>query len=95
MKTTQKYLDELMRAYPAVRNDSQLSELIGITRAAVSQYRSGHSMSVPVAIKVARLLGICPLLTVATTMYEQSRDDAEKTLWRKLYKEAQTKEFDL
>lgn len=86
MKKTTDYLDKLLELHKKdVKNDSQLAQLIGISRQAISQYRSGQNMNTYVCVKVAFLLNINPLETIAASMYEQSTNEEEKKFWFECY----------
>lgn len=87
-KTTNNYLNDVLKNYPSVKNDNQLAMLIGITRQAVSQYKNGQNMSVLVAIKLAKLLDLNPIETVSATMLAQCKSDEERIFWSSLYEKS-------
>lgn len=88
MKTTTNYLDEILLVHPELKNDSRLAELLSISRQAVSQYRTGKSMSVIVAVRVARLLHLNPMETISATMAAQATTEAERSFWTAEYDHA-------
>jgi predicted transcriptional regulator len=84
MKTTTDYLSDLTKQHPELTSDNKLAIFLGITRQAISQYRKGQSMSVAVALKVARALKIDPADPVFSTMYAQAATDEEREFWRQM-----------
>jgi len=81
MKTTLDYLNQVIRKQEEITNDNQLARHLGITRQAIHQYKGGQNMSVLVAIKVALVLEIHPLETVAATLFAQAKTDLEREFW--------------
>jgi transcriptional regulator with XRE-family HTH domain len=87
MKTTLDYLQAITTTDPEkIKNDNQLAIRLGVTRQAISQYRKGQSMSVGVALKVARLLQIDPTGPVLSTMYHQAGTEEERAFWLECYR---------
>ena len=91
MKTTKIYVDEVACLYAKVKNDSHLATLLGVKRQTLSQYRHGQSMSVLMAVRIADMLQLDPMETIAVTMYEQSRKDEDRTFWLHQYEKAVTR----
>lgn len=89
--TSAEYLDEIiqksLRNNRRIRYDSDIAETIGVARSTLSQYRkkSPKSMSVLVAVRIAYLLDINPMVTIAATMWHQARNDSEKHFWAITY----------
>lgn len=82
MKTTLDYLSLLTEKHPRLTSDNKLAIYLGVTRQAISQYRKGQSMSVAVALKVAKALDIDPTEPVISTLYAQAGTDEERSFWR-------------
>jgi predicted transcriptional regulator len=85
IKTTQNYLDEITRQHEDLRSDAALGRVLGVTRQAVYQYRRHTSMSVYVAVRIAMVLDIDPMETIAAAMYEQARGEEYKQFWGDLW----------
>lgn len=76
-----------------MRYDSDIAEVLGISKTTMSSYRSGtHHMSVLVAVKIAEILRIHPMETIAATMERQAKPGADKALWRHYYDKYRGKE---
>lgn len=88
VKNTPAYLDDVLNAHPEIKNDSQLGRLLKVTRQAVYQYRDGQNMSVLVAVRLAKILGIEPMETISATMARQATNDDEQQFWIDCYIEA-------
>lgn len=92
MKTTLQYLNEVVEMHrDEIASDSALSRFLGVTRQAIYQYKTGQNMSVLVAIKVARILGIHPMETVAATLHAQSATPEEQEFWEMAYLESKNR----
>lgn len=91
MKTTLDYLNEVIQRHAEICNDNQLALFLNITRQAVYQYKRGQNMSVEVALKIADILCIQPLETVAATMYAQARSKEAQQFWETIYEAARCK----
>lgn len=88
MKTTLDYLQAVTTKHAEkIRNDNTLAQFLGVTRQAISQYRKGQSMSVGVALKVARALDIDPEGPVFSTLYNQATTPEEKDFWLTCYRQ--------
>lgn len=88
MKTTLDFLNEVVRRHPdEINSDAQLARFLGVKRQAVLNYKRGQNMSVLIAIRVAKILQINPMATVAATLHAQSQNDEEREFWRELYEE--------
>lgn len=85
MKTTLDYLNQVIQEHSGIENDNQLAGFLGITRQAIYQYKQGQNMSVLVAIRVARTLGISPMETVSATLWAQAKTEEEQTFWAEEY----------
>lgn len=89
MKTVAEWLETVVETYE-VKNQSALARLLGVTRSSISQNKEGrHAINVTTALKIADLIGVDPLLVIASTMHEQERSEAGKAIWSKAYKFAQ------
>jgi len=86
MKTTLEFLNEVVAMHrDKITSDSALARFLGVTRQAIHQYKQGQNMSVLVALKVANILGIHPLETVAATLHAQAATEEEAEFWLSLY----------
>lgn len=89
--TTAEYLDRILKdsletGDRRIRYDSDIAEVLGISKTTMSSYRKGtHHMSVLNAVKIAEILRIHPMETIAATMERQAQSATEKTLWRHYY----------
>ncbi|MBB5447115.1 MULTISPECIES: hypothetical protein [unclassified Paraburkholderia] len=82
MKTTVEWLDDV-KARLGLPSDYAAAKALGVTRAAVSKYRTGQSFfRDPTAIRAAEILGIHPFEVIAAARAERSRDDCTKAIWR-------------
>lgn len=68
-----------------LRYDRDIAKAIDTAPSTLSQYRSGHNMSVLVAMKLAELLGINPLEVICATMAWQAKNEDERTFWEERY----------
>ena len=63
-------------------NDTQLAKEIGITQAAISQYKSGKRiMNDESCLAVANLLNVDPMLVVAAACIDRAEKTGQKSLW--------------
>lgn len=81
-----KYLENLSEM--TGMNDAELARLLGITRAAISQYKSGKRIMdgntcLAVATEIARITGseIDPMPIVAATYVDHAEKSGQRTLW--------------
>lgn len=92
--TTAEYLERIMAGKPneprTYRYDNDLVAALNITAYTLSKYKHGHNMSVTVAIKIAEILRIHPMETIAATMERQSEKAEDKALWRFYYEKYRT-----
>lgn len=83
--TSAEYIDRLiaksMATDRALRYDRDLAAALGISGAALSLYRQGGNMSAIVAVKIALMLDLHPMETIAATMSHQAKTDADKAFW--------------
>ena len=86
MKKTVNYIDDLINKQ-RLRRDVDVARILNVSRARVSTYRTGGSMSPHVCLKLAILLNKNPLELIAVAGYEQSRNDEEKSFWIKIFEE--------
>jgi predicted transcriptional regulator len=91
IKSTITYIDEILSTHPEIKNEAALSRELTISRQAISQYRTGHNMSVYVAVRVARMLNINPMETISATMYEQAKTPVEREFWKAEHDDATAK----
>lgn len=82
MKTTVQYLDAL-KAKTGAGSDYALAPKLGVTRAAISNYRNGRSFfDDEMCLKVASLLEIKPFIVMADIHAERAKTEPEKSAWR-------------
>ena len=80
--STQRYIDEVQKALN-LKNDSALAEALEVSRATISNYRKGTHMSPKVAVTVAKILKISPMVPLADTMTDQS-NDRDAMFWQEV-----------
>jgi transcriptional regulator with XRE-family HTH domain len=80
--STVRYLEEVKAAL-GLKNDTQLAEALDISRQAVSNYRKGTHMSPKVAVTVAKILKISPMVPLADTMTDQS-SERDAMFWQEI-----------
>ena len=84
MKSTCDYLDDLKAKYQ-ISSDNKLSDFLGLTRSAISTYRTGRSWpDDDLCLRIAELLEIDELQFIATVRGERTRDEKVKTFWTKI-----------
>lgn len=88
IKSTISYIEEVLATHPEFKNESALARELHISRQAISAYRAGTNMSVYVAVKVAYMLDLNPMETIAASMYEQKPDDYKREFWLAEYRKA-------
>jgi len=88
MKSTEQYLGEVKDRLE-LPSDYAIAKALGVTRAAVSRYRMGHSMPDDlVCARIAEILGIEPMEVIAATNYQRSKTDEARTLWESIWGKA-------
>jgi transcriptional regulator with XRE-family HTH domain len=81
MKTTD-YLDSIQVKY-SLASDYAISKILGISRQAISNYRSGRgSLDDTVALRAADLLEIEPGIVLLDMYIERTRVDKTRDVWR-------------
>lgn len=92
MKTASQWMEIIVQTYE-VKNQSALARLLDVTRSSICQNTEGkHAINVTTALKIADLLGINPMLVIASTMCEQEHKPQNKALWVKAYEIAEQHE---
>ncbi|CAN4270571.1 Cro/C1-type helix-turn-helix domain [Methylophilaceae bacterium] len=85
MKTTIDYLNAV-KVKTGATSDYALAKKLDISRAAISKYRlNGDSFSDEVAIKVASILQIDPIMVIASTHAARSKSSDTKAMWNSLF----------
>lgn len=85
MFTTTDYLDSL-RVKTGVPSDYALQPILGVTRSAISKYRTKREFfSDDMAFKVARILEIDPILVISAIHAERAKTQEEKAAWTGLF----------
>lgn len=83
-----QWLDRI-REERGVESDYKLAQLLGVSKVAISQQRSGkNEMSVRAAVRAAELLNLPALLVIASVMYHGDRE-SNREFWLMQWK-AQT-----
>ena len=84
MKTTVEWLDAL-KAQLDIPSDYAAAKVLGLTRSAVSHYRTGRtSFDDVTAVRVADLLGVDPAEVLASVQYERAKTDEVREAWASL-----------
>lgn len=65
-----------------IKNDSELAKTLTLSRAAISNYRRGQSLSPAVAWKVASILEVNPLQVMSSTQFEQAKTKMDRAVWQ-------------
>lgn len=88
MKSTVQYLDEV-RERLQLPSDYAAAKALGVTRAAVSKYRLGHSLPDDlVCARIAEILGVETLEVIAAINYQRSKSDDARALWESIWGKA-------
>jgi len=88
MKSTVQYLDAV-RERLDLPSDYATAKALGVTRAAVSKYRLGHSLPDDlVCAKIAEILGVETLEVIAAINYQRSKSDDARALWESIWGKA-------
>ena len=78
---TIEYLDQV-KARHGIKSDYALAQVLAVTHATVSHYRTGRSiMDATVAVKVAELLALNPLVVIAAAEIERATKDKVRQVW--------------
>ena len=73
---------EAVKVRRGITSDYALAKALGITQAAVSNYRAGSSkLSDDVALTVAEILGMHPLTVIAAANAERAKTPEQKARW--------------
>ncbi|MDH4275041.1 MAG: hypothetical protein OEW08_08385 [Gammaproteobacteria bacterium] len=82
MKTTLEFISDL-KAKTGLDSDYAISKELGVTRNAISLYRTGKAfMGDETAMKVAKILDIDPGYVVACVHAEREKIPAVKAMWK-------------
>lgn len=85
MKNTILYLDEAKKKL-GFTADNQLASWMGVTRAAISNYRLGKSVIDDyAAAKIAGVLEIDPMVIISAANAEREKDEGRKEFWKNFY----------
>lgn len=78
---TIEYLDAV-KSRSGITSDYALAKVLGVTQAAVSNYRVGRSrIDDDVALTIAQLLGINPLIVIAAANAERAKTPEQRARW--------------
>lgn len=84
MQTSAQYLDQLIAMY-GFRSDYALSNALGCSRQAVSNYRLCLAgFDGPIALRVAELLNIPPGPVLLDMQWQRTRDSDVKDVWSEI-----------
>lgn len=85
MHTPEQWLQTVAQEYE-IKSQAALSRLLELPRSSVSQ-TLGHvrAMSPSTAVRIADLLGVSPLLVLASTMHAQAKSEAEAQFWERVW----------
>ncbi|MBD1410261.1 DUF3693 domain-containing protein [Burkholderia contaminans] len=84
MKTTAQWLDALKERL-GLPSDYAVAKALGVTRGAVSHYRTGRSAFDDVtAVRAAELLGMDPAVMLASVQYERAKNEDVREAWASL-----------
>lgn len=76
-----KYLDDL-KTVKGLATDKELADLLAVTKAAISQYRSGtRMMDNEMCLKIALELGIDPMRIIMTADIDRAERAGQHSLW--------------
>lgn len=85
MKSTEQYLDEVKDRLE-LPSDYAIAKALGVTRAAISSYRTGRSMPDDlVCARIADALCIEPMEVIAAINYQRSKTDDARRLWEGIW----------
>ncbi|WP_076887767.1 DUF3693 domain-containing protein [Burkholderia pseudomallei] len=85
MKTTVEYLDAI-KVRLDLPSDYAVAKALGLTRAAVSKQRLGHSVfDDTTALRVAEILGVNPMEVISAANAERARDEETRRLWERAW----------
>ncbi|MGV0983505.1 MAG: hypothetical protein ACOYB2_03055 [Limnohabitans sp.] len=87
-----EWIDRL-KVTKGLPSDYAVAKEIGLTRAAISNYRARNStLDDDAALKVAVLLEIDPMLILADQATERSKDESVQSVWRTMLAQLLSKE---
>jgi len=78
--TSLEYL-EAVKERLGITSDYALAARLGITRSAVSKFQKGAVFGDDVALTVAEILQLNPLVVIASANAERSKTDEQKARW--------------
>jgi hypothetical protein len=88
MKSTEQYLDEVKERLD-LPSDYALAKALGLTRTAVSNYRSGRSMPDDLACaRLADAIGCEPMEVIAAINYQRAKTEDARALWESIWGKA-------
>lgn len=90
MRTVKDWLALLAEGYQA-ESSAELARLLSVSRSSISQQKHDiYSLSVQTAVKVADLLGVYPMLIIASAQFAQACTDDERRFWQAVYERWET-----
>lgn len=88
MKSTVQYLDAV-RERLGLPSDYATAKALGVTRAAVSSYRTGRTIPDDlVCARIADALGVEPMEVIAAINYQRAKSEDARQLWESIWGKA-------
>lgn len=88
MKSTGQYLDEVKERLD-LPSDYAIAKALGVTRAAISSYRTGRSMPDDlVCARIAAALDVEPMEVISAINYQRAKSDDARKLWETIWGKA-------
>lgn len=85
MNTTLDFL-QAVKVKTGINSDYGIAPILGVTRAAVSNYRRKHGyFDDLVCVRVAEILEIDPIIVISAINAERSKDEKTRLIWANLY----------
>lgn len=78
--TSLEYLDAVKKRL-GITSDYALAARLGVTRSAVSKFQKGAVFGDDVALTVAEILELNPLVVIAAANAERAKTDEQKARW--------------
>jgi hypothetical protein len=86
MNNTMYWLEQVEKESGLKGNNTQLAELLGVTRSSISHQKRGvYAMGVRSAVAAAYVLEVHPMLIVASTQHDSATTDQDRIFWLTTY----------
>lgn len=86
---TLEYLNAVKKRL-GISSDYALAARLGVTRSAVSKFQKGHVFGDDVALTVAEILQLNPLVVIAAANAERAKTEEQKARWTGLMEKFST-----